>query len=247
MWLSADTDKGKMREMNQDSYEAVTFDNGCYAIVCDGMGGENGGQVASRIAVEVAKKQLSWGFKGNISENEARRILSCAVNSANLSVYDEASKYPDLKGMGTTMTIAVVTNQMAHIASVGDSRAYVLRDDLLTQVTSDHTFVRELVVRGKITEEEAKVHPKRHMITRAIGAGENVSPDIFSIDLKDDDSILVCTDGLYNFVSEEDLAALTAVCVRKRDAAPLIMRANEKGGGDNITAVLISLSKGGAR
>lgn len=245
MWWSADTDKGKVRDMNQDSYCCEINDNCCFAVVCDGMGGENGGQVASQMAVEIARKQLSQGFKNKVSENEARRIISCAVNAANIAVYDESMKYPDLKGMGTTMVIAVVTPTMAHIANVGDSRAYILRDDLLTQLTEDHSFVRELMMMGKITEQQAKVHPKRHRITRAVGAMETVCPDILSVDLREDDSILLCSDGLYNYVDDEsELSALTAVSVRKRDVSPLIMRANEKGGGDNITAAIVSLTKG---
>ena len=245
MWWSANTDKGKMRSMNQDSFFCEENDNCTIAVVCDGMGGENGGQVASSIACEVAKKQLLNGFKNRVSENEAGRILSCAVANANIAVYDESRKYPDLEGMGTTMVIAVVTPDMAHIANVGDSRAYILRDDLLTQLTEDHSYVNELLRKGKITEEEAKVHPKRHRITRAVGVFEEVTPDILTVDLREDDSILLCSDGLYNFVEDiNELSALTAVSVRKHDVSPLIMRANEKGGGDNITAAIVSLTGG---
>ncbi|MEG1971794.1 MAG: Stp1/IreP family PP2C-type Ser/Thr phosphatase [Oscillospiraceae bacterium] len=246
MWLSALTDKGRVRENNQDAFEAKKLDSFAYLIVCDGMGGENGGQVASRIAVEVAKKQLENGFGGRVTENEARRILSCAVTNANISVFDESTKYPDLHGMGTTMTIAVIKDGLVHVANVGDSRAYLIRDGVLTQLTEDHTFVRELVANGTLTYEEAKNHPRRHMITRAIGAEENVSPDIFSLEINEDDSLLLCSDGLYNSLEENEMEEIIAIAIRKKDVSPMIALANERGGGDNITAALISLTRGGA-
>lgn len=145
---------------------------------------------------------------------------------------------PPCTAWGTTLVGAVVQEDSAHFLHAGDSRAYLLRDDLLTQLTVDHTVVQMLVDRGEISERDAKVHPQRHYITRAVGVGEQLRYDIFSIDLLPGDALLLCSDGLYNYLSHEDLCALAAVALRCGSAKPLIDRANENGGGDNITAVL---------
>lgn len=246
MWLTAETHVGQKRETNQDTFVAQTLEwGGGFLVVCDGMGGERGGAVASDIAAKAMAGQLSRGLRPDMREASVRHLLQCAAAAANADVFDAARADPALEGMGTTLVAAAVTPGAAHIVHAGDSRAYLLRDDLLTQLTVDHTVVQMLIDRGDITTQDAREHPQRHYITRAVGVEAELPFDIFSIDLQPGDALLLCSDGLYNFVSHEDLCALTAVAVRRRSAAGLIARANENGGGDNITAALAGLTGGG--
>ncbi len=243
MWVRAATHVGQQRTDNQDTYRIGALPQGGYLLVCDGMGGENGGSIASRIAADTAAARIAADFAGEISETSARYALESAGAAANAAVYARSKEDLSLKGMGTTLSGVVVTGETAHIIHAGDSRVYLLRDDLLHQLTTDHTVVQMLMDRGDLTAEAAKSHPQRHYITRAVGVEKQLDFDIFTVDLAPDDAFLVCSDGLYNFVAPEELAALTAVCVRKKNAQPLIDAANANGGGDNITAALGSIEK----
>ncbi len=243
MWVRAATHMGQERSENQDTFRIGALPRGGYLLVCDGMGGENGGSVAARIAADTAATRIARDFAGDLGESAARRVLESAGAAANAAVYAEAGKDPRLAGMGTTLSGVVVTGNTAHVIHAGDSRVYLLRDDLLHQLTEDHTVVRMLIARGDLTEKEALNHPQRHYITRAVGVEKQLEFDIFTVDLQEDDAFLVCSDGLYNYVEPSELAALTAVCVRKKSAQPLIDAANANGGGDNITAALGSTAK----
>lgn len=239
MWMTGETDVGQKRKSNQDTFLTEQLSGGSgLLLVCDGMGGERGGAVASGLALSAAAESLRRSVGAGMNENSIRRALECAGAAANAAVFDAASQDAALHGMGTTLVGAVVQEDSAHFLHAGDSRAYLLRDDLLTQLTVDHTVVQMLVDRGEISERDAKVHPQRHYITRAVGVGEQLRYDIFSIDLLPGDALLLCSDGLYNYLSHEDLCALAAVALRCGSAKPLIDRANENGGGDNITTVL---------
>ena len=242
MWVSALTHPGKKRANNQDAFVIKEFDDGCFCVVCDGMGGENGGQIASQTAVQVVTKQL-MNLDAHMGENAIRRMLACAGSAANIAVFDKAAEDISLKGMGTTMVVGVIAEDLAHFIHAGDSRAYLLRDDMLSQLTTDHSVVQVLVDRGDITASEAKTHPQKNLITRAVGADEDIEFDCFSIDLQPDDAILLCSDGLYNFVSDKELVALCGVCLRAQDVSPLVNKANENGGGDNITAAILSTGR----
>lgn len=243
MWIAGDTHVGQKRRNNQDVYLAETLDAKQLLLVCDGMGGEQGGEQASGLALEAATAMLRRDLKGLTDEQAIRRVLECAGAAANSVVYDAAQADSALSGMGTTLVGAVVLARNAHFIHAGDSRAYLLRNDLLTQLTVDHTVVQMLIDRGEITPEDAKNHPQRHYITRAVGVAPQISYDIFSVDLLPNDTILLCSDGLYNYMSHEDLSALTAIAARRQSVAPLIDRANENGGGDNITAVLCCVAE----
>lgn len=238
MWIAGDTHVGQKRHNNQDAYLAETLDAKQLLLVCDGMGGEQGGEQASGLALEAVTAMLRRDLKGITDEQAIRRVLECAGAAANSVVYDAAQADSTLSGMGTTLVGAVVLARNAHFIHAGDSRAYLLRNDLLTQLTVDHTVVQMLIDRGEITPEDAKNHPQRHYITRAVGVAPQIGYDIFSVDLLPNDTILLCSDGLYNYMGHEDLCALTAIAARCQSVAPLIDRANENGGGDNITAVL---------
>lgn len=244
MWIAGDTHVGQKRRTNQDAFLAEELDSKQLLIVCDGMGGEKGGEQASGLALEAATAMMRRDLKGLTDENGIRRVLECAGAAANSVVFDAAQADSTLAGMGTTLVAAVVLPNCAHFIHAGDSRAYLLRNDVLTQLTVDHTVVQVLIDRGEISQDDAKNHPQRHYITRAVGVAPQLSFDIFSIDLLPNDTILLCSDGLYNYISHEDICALTAIAVKCQSVAPLIDRANENGGGDNITAVICCVAEG---
>lgn len=239
MWTLGATHVGQKRQSNQDVFFAEQISAAdALLMVCDGMGGEQGGAVASSLALESATAMIGRDLKRDMSETTIRRVLECAGAAANNMVFEAAQNDAGLIGMGTTMVAAVVQKHCAHFLHAGDSRAYLLRDDLLTQLTVDHTVVQMLLDRGEISQSDAKTHPQRHYITRAVGVSPQLHYDIFSIDLLPGDALLLCSDGLYNYMSHEDICALTAISIKRRSIAPLIDRANENGGGDNITAVI---------
>lgn len=245
MWLTADTHKGKKRSSNQDTVVFKLMDGLCYCVVCDGMGGENGGLTAATIAANTVAAHLDRELRGEMNEMQIKRLLTSAGAAANIEVFDAAEKDSALKGMGTTMIAAVLSNNMLHMIHAGDSRAYLWRDEMLSSLTVDHTVVAALLERGDITAEEAMKHPQRHLITRAVGARDTISFDYSAIELQPDDSILICSDGLYNYVSQTELDMLCSVCIRKQSVWPLIDRANENGGGDNITVAILSTERRG--
>ena len=242
MWIRALTDVGQKRSTNQDVYVTEQLDSGNLILVCDGMGGEQGGAVASEIASCTAAASIKRSLTGEMSEISIRRMLESAGAAANAAVYEKSQEDASLRGMGTTLIAAVVMGDTAHFIHAGDSRAYLLRDDFLTQLTVDHTVVQMMVERGEISETDAQRHPQRHYITRAVGVAPKVRFDIFSIDLLPEDAILLCSDGLYNYISHEGLCALCSVAMKTRSIEPLIDKANRNGGGDNITAVLCCMS-----
>lgn len=247
IWLCGDTHVGQKRATNQDVFFAGQLFEGALMMVCDGMGGEQGGETASLLALESACSMLKRDLKPQMGENSIRNVLECAGAAANSVVFETACNDPTLFGMGTTMTGAVLMNGCAHFIHAGDSRAYLLRDDILTRLTVDHTYVQHLLSQKKITETEAATHPDRHKLTRAVGVEPRMRFDIFSIDLMPNDAVLLCSDGLYNYVEESELSALAAVSIKAKSVEPLINRANLNGGGDNITAVLCHAAKEGRR
>ena len=196
MRISAKTDKGPHRETNQDAFLTGTFETGdSWAVVCDGMGGVSGGQVASKLCVEKVSEAIKRGYRSSMTVNTARNLLNSAICAANSAVFDEAQKNRELNGMGTTVVAAIVIKGVAVIAHVGDSRAYLLNDGI-SCVTKDHSLVQFMVDTGKITQEDAKTHPDRNIITRAVGILSFVDVDFEFIDIEDGNSILLCTDGL---------------------------------------------------
>ena len=241
MKIVAKTDTGKVRASNQDAYAAGELPNGvAWAVVCDGMGGAAGGNVASTTAVKIISEQITSKYRSGMSSKSIRNMLFAAITAANVSVYEIARSNEELRGMGTTVVACIVCDNEAYIAHAGDSRAYMLRQNNLTQLTRDHSMVQDLVETGKITPDEAKNHPRKNIITRALGVDDTIDIDFCVEELNEDDTLLICTDGLTNYVDIDEIRDITASDGFYGYAESLVKRANENGGGDNITVVALA-------
>lgn len=237
----AKTDRGHVRESNQDAYFAGEFPDGvAWAVVCDGMGGAAGGNIASMLAAKVISDKINASYREQMKASSIQNMLNSALTAANVEVFDMAQKKKELQGMGTTAVCAIIKDNQAYIAHAGDSRAYLLKDDGITQVTTDHSMVQDLLDKGKITSEEAQHHPNKNIITRAVGVDDTIQVDFNQVDFDDDSTLLLCTDGLSNYVTDEEIIELTKDKKHYAFADRLVNRANSNGGGDNITVVVIS-------
>lgn len=240
MRIYSNTDVGKERSLNEDAFFAgeITEDI-AFAVVCDGMGGANAGDIASQTAVKTISEYIVNSYRRKITIHDFLKILKNAILSANITVYDMAEKDENLKGMGTTVVVAVVKGNEVAIAHVGDSRIYLINDEI-TQLTRDHSVVQTLIESGEITPEDAALHPRKNVITRALGVEADVSVDTAELVLQDNETLLLCTDGLTNFVTDEDIHET----FKQNDVSlvpeKLIELANAGGGGDNITAVTLT-------
>lgn len=240
MNLYGASDKGQVRETNEDSLFYTSFTDGSFLFaVCDGMGGQNAGEVASAAVVEEIRENGEEALARAESMKDARSSLRCLIRTANNRIYQMAQRSPEYQGMGTTMVAAYVRGDHLLVLNVGDSRGYLIRDGHIIQITRDHSLVEEMVRSGAITREESKTFPGRNVITMAIGTEDNILPDSFECRLQEGDRVLLCSDGLSNMVEDEQLLQLASGdedcqrCVKQ-----LIDRANENGGRDNITAIL---------
>lgn len=233
------TDIGSVRESNQDCF-AVSVDGAApvWAVVCDGMGGANGGYYASSTVSAEFAHSMDVSFEG-LKQKQIENIMCEAVISANNIVYKTACEQPDLSGMGTTLVAALVMGDAAHFVHVGDSRAYVVGDGKISRITDDHSVVWQLVTLGQITEQEARVHPEKNMITRAVGVKEGVDPEVNFCKLRKNDSVLLCTDGLTNLVDDDEILEIVENNISEDAVEKLISLAISRGGTDNITAVVI--------
>ncbi len=244
MIFSAKSDVGKRRANNQDNYNITPLEEGAFLFtVCDGMGGANGGHVASRIACSVYTETIRQGYSTENPHNAA--LLKEAVAAANTAVFEAAVADKSLQGMGTTLVSALVTpDRRVSVVNVGDSRLYTLFDNDLKQITRDHSYVQYLVDMGQITMKDAKTASIRNIIIRSVGNEAETSPDLFSLELEPGAYLLLCSDGLTNCVSNELLSAtLHAEDQEALDhcASALIALANDGGGLDNITVVLAKI------
>ncbi len=240
MNIKGKTDIGIKRHSNQDEFGIHCFDDGAVlAVVCDGMGGANAGDVASKKAAEVIVSFFERSYRKGLDSSGITALLQSAILSANIEVFNMAQKSVELAGMGTTVVAAFATEEFAVVAHVGDSRAYLVGNSIV-QLTRDHSVVQSLIESGKLTAEEARVHPRRNVITRALGIEPEVLVDYDENSLKPGESLLLCSDGLSNFVTVEEMQEI----FQKRDAQiivdSLVERANSNGGADNITAVVIT-------
>ncbi|HEX4519798.1 MAG TPA: Stp1/IreP family PP2C-type Ser/Thr phosphatase [Gaiellaceae bacterium] len=236
---SAESNVGRKRRHNEDNFVAAPP----VFAVADGMGGAQAGEVASELAAETVRETE---FDATVSGKE--RVVAL-IKAANLRVHERASIDATASGMGTTMTVAMLQpDGTLAIGHVGDSRAYRLRDGELEQLTDDHSLVGELVRRGELTPEEAAVHPQRSVITRALGTEPDVDVDAFTVEARDGDVFLLCSDGLTTMVDPETIAAILRRNGTHLDAAThaLIKAANDRGGDDNITAILFAVADGDA-
>ncbi|MBQ6863503.1 MAG: Stp1/IreP family PP2C-type Ser/Thr phosphatase [Clostridia bacterium] len=234
------TDKGIVRSMNQDACDAGEFSpDAAWAVVCDGMGGAPAGDIAAKTAVNVISTRIRDAFRPDMSLNSAKNLLTTAITAADILIYDDANENVDYRGMGTTIVACMILNDMVVCAFAGDSRAYILHDDTFEMITHDHSLVQEKIDAGLLSEDDAAKDPDRNLITRALGVTETINIDFSERDFKKGDRLILCTDGLTNFVSEDTIAQM----LRRDDIEvipdELIRHANEAGGRDNITAVVI--------
>jgi serine/threonine protein phosphatase PrpC len=230
------TDIGRIRDHNEDSFSQVNIGGKSLFVVADGMGGHDAGEVASRIAVETVCDEI----RKRAANCEPQKLIRCAVQRANAEVRREASSKNS--NMGTTLSVALVSDGIAHIANVGDSRTYWIENGSITQISEDHSLVAKLVAAGKLTREEARNHPRSNLLYRTVGNDENVKVDTFQVPLKKGGSLLLCTDGLWGEVSDEDIHRVFAAGFDPKTAcARLVRMAIENGGKDNITAVVVKI------
>ncbi len=230
--IGVKSDVGRVREGNEDSYYVDTP----LFVVADGMGGHLAGDVASATAVEIIQTKRS-DVRADNPES-----LAAIVREANRAIYSRAADDPALRGMGTTCTMLMLDDATGQIAHVGDSRAYLYRNGELSQLTDDHTLVGRLVREGKLEPDEAERHPQRSIITRALGVDEDVQVDLFSVEVGDGDRLLLCSDGLSSMVRSDRITeVLAAGADAQTTAERLVDAANEAGGEDNVTVVVIDV------
>lgn len=240
MQIFSRIDIGKVRSSNQDAYFTGELSDGsAFAVVCDGMGGANAGNIASETAVKGISEYILRSYRTAMSVTDIEKLLINAISSANIEIYDMSVKTPELSGMGTTVVVAVVRNGRAVIAHVGDSRIYLIGDEI-KQLTRDHSIVQSMVESGTITPTEAKSHPRKNIITRALGAEEYVAVDSDILDVDSGQSLLLCTDGLSNFVESAEILEIFKQTEIEKVAEILVDTANNNGGGDNIAVVTIT-------
>lgn len=231
------TNIGRVREINEDSFSIWGFDaeNDGFAIIADGMGGHNAGEVASSIAIDEIRSHLEHSYQNGESVPSA---ITSAVNAANRKIFEMSIKNISQHGMGTTAIITAVKDGCAYAANVGDSRIYLMHGGKLKQVTVDHSVVEELVSSKSITREEAATHPSRHIITRAIGTDPKVKTDIFEIEYEKGDIVLMCSDGLSDMLSPPQIEEALSRAEKISDIVEeLISEACDSGGRDNITII----------
>ena len=241
MKLAGKTDVGSVRPENQDDYRAGELNSdAAWGLVCDGMGGARGGREASMSACDVIEHSFHEQYAQCLPGDE-ETFLKRALTGANRFVFQKASREEELAGMGTTAVCALVRGGNAFICHAGDSRAYLVRDGRLTQLTHDHSYVQELVDCGTITEEEAEHHPQKNIITRALGVDYRLEPEVTSVQLQAKDLLLLCSDGLTNMVPVEQMEQLLAQGPFYDLPDRLVDAANENGGSDNITALLLAV------
>lgn len=236
----AKSDIGKAREINQDYYSIPKpEDNLQLFILADGMGGYNGGEVASKLATESAKSYIESNFDKIEHNKEAiLELIKSAIEYANMVVFEKSKQEQELEGMGTTLDICFIYNNKVYVGHVGDSRIYRIRGEVIRKLTKDHSYVQQLVEDGKITREEAEHHPKKNMLLKALGCMATVEPDLRARNYETGDVLLMCSDGLTNMVEEKEIYRVVKENV---ETAPqvLVDLANEAGGYDNITVVTI--------
>lgn len=241
MKIVAKTDKGMVRDSNQDAYAVGELPGEvAWAVVCDGMGGASGGNIASALAVKVISDKITASYNVKMHDASIKNLLDSAITAANLEVFDMAYAHSELKGMGTTVVCVIVRNNIAYIAHVGDSRAYLATKESIEQITTDHSLVQDLVNQGKITASEAEHHPNKNVITRAVGVDKQIQIDFSEVDLNDDSTLILCTDGLSNYVTTDELFTDISDGQYYAFADRLVKRANNNGGGDNITVVAMA-------
>lgn len=237
------SDKGLVRPTNQDAFQTDIMHELSLALltVCDGMGGANAGNVASRHAIDGFTEEVKRSIRPDMSLAYIKGVMVHAIGEANRAVYDLSLKQPEFRGMGTTIVSVISTEHYTVAANVGDSRAYLIDGAHMTQITKDHSLIEEMLRRGKITPEAAKIHPGKNLITRAVGVDRQVECDLFELSLEKNQILLLCSDGLCGQVPDEDILNTVRGASDLRHASEqLVDLALRAGGQDNITVVLFT-------
>jgi serine/threonine protein phosphatase PrpC len=241
MKIGVKTDVGMMRENNQDSYYVSPSGNYPLFIIADGMGGHKAGEIASEMAIKI----ISYNFtdslaKSSIEDETIKNKIEKSIYEANSKIHKKSMEDERFSGMGTTVTLAYIVDDKIFIGHVGDSRAYLLRNGILSQITEDHSLVEELIRNGSISREEAKHHPQRNIITRAVGTSNEIKTDVIVEHKCENDILLLCTDGLTNMVDDDQIKdSLTMNEDIQQACEELVKISNDKGGFDNITVLAI--------
>jgi serine/threonine protein phosphatase PrpC len=248
MMFAAISDKGLIREKNEDCFNVITGqpDIPMTFIIADGMGGHNSGDVASKMAVDfVSNFIMDYPERFSIDEDIGQAIVE-AMDMANKEIYLFSLKNKSNAGMGTTLIVAIFLKERLYIGHVGDSRVYLIRNGYIKRMTVDHSYIEELVRMGTLTRKEAEMHPGRNVITRALGCGEELQIDTYCFQIEDNDSYIICTDGLTNMLSENEIKEIVENSKDPQHACDqLVRKANENGGEDNITVIVIKTGSTG--
>lgn len=236
------TDQGNVRQQNQDAFRIMNLaEDALLCVVCDGMGGAKSGNVASKLASEVFSEEIKRSFSPAMTADEAERMLRSAATLANISVYEHAQLSDEYRGMGTTLVAALLYGQVTLVLNIGDSRAYHVDPDGIERITTDHSVVELMVRRGELTPEQAKSHPSKNLITRAVGTTPQVYADVFRVKMGKNDSLLLCTDGLSNEMADQEILFEIAHGARKDDCCERLLQiAKDRGAPDNVTSILIA-------
>ena len=235
------TDPGCVRKQNQDTYFMEQLDrNSAICVVCDGMGGAKSGNIASSLAAEVFVQEIKRSYTSLMDREKTDQMLRSAVKLANFTVYDQAQQFEEFEGMGTTLVAALVRGKKATVINVGDSRAYGINEEGISQLSTDHSVVQMMVDRGELTPESAKSYPGKNLITRAIGTEPVVLCDIFHTDVAKGDYLLLCSDGLSNMMDDQEILFEVVHGVNKQACCQRLLNiAVSRGAPDNVTSVLV--------
>ena len=235
------TDPGCVRSQNQDAYQMEQLDRStALCVVCDGMGGAKSGNIASTLAMDVFVEEVRRTWKSGIAQQPLEQMLQGAVKLANFTVFDQAQQFEEFDGMGTTLVAALISGNRVTVVNVGDSRAYKVDGDGITQVTRDHSLVQMMVDRGELSPEIARTYPGKNFITRAIGTESMVECDLYHLDVKKGDFLLLCSDGLSNMMDEQEMLFEIVHGVKKQHCCQRLLNiAKNRGAPDNVTSILI--------
>ena len=238
MKIFAKTDKGMVRSINQDCFDFEVVDtNFSWALVCDGMGGTNSGEIASNLARLCIKNEINKNYQNTLTECEIKNLMLKSISKSNKDILEKSLENKEYEGMGTTIDLALIVGDKLHVAHVGDSRVYLISKDKIEQITTDHSMVQEMLDSGEITSEQAKVHPKKNIITKALGVHEQLDADYVSKKLKKGDVVFMCTDGLSNYIDMENILKYINKYKEQELVEKFILNVNELGGNDNTTAL----------
>lgn len=243
-WLYADSICGNYRSNNEDYYRCIYLEDRQAYLLClaDGMGGENGGEIAGQLAIDNLAAYLVPQLVLNVSSRQDRACLLAAFNAANTAVYKAACHEVELKNMGSTLIVALIAKDgQTLIANIGDSRAYHWHEQKLVKISNDHNYANQLLQAGEITEAAYKIHPGRNMLTKAIGCAAYVTPDIFSLQLKRNDKLLLCSDGIHSYLTEKQIVAALNQGKTAESSTRLLMQTASLQSKDNATVICLAV------